>query len=61
MYVPMPEGVCLSPELPDWVKLAIADAGVVWMPIAIATLLCDYRDEAYCCFRYALPARIRGG
>jgi hypothetical protein len=30
MHVPMPEGVQLSPELPDWVKLAIADAVVVF-------------------------------
>jgi hypothetical protein len=30
MYVPMPEGVCLSAELPDWVKLSIADAVVIF-------------------------------
>ena len=28
MHVPMPEGVHLSPELPEWVKLSIADAVV---------------------------------
>src|ERR1700693_1331301 len=26
MHVPMPEGVQLSAELPEWVKLSIADA-----------------------------------
>jgi hypothetical protein len=30
MHVPMPEGVHLSPELPEWVKLSIADAVVVF-------------------------------
>lgn len=30
MHVPMPEGVRLSSELPDWVKLSIADAVVVF-------------------------------
>lgn len=30
MHVPMPEGVRLSTELPDWVRLAIADAVVVF-------------------------------
>ena len=30
MHVPMPEGVRLSSELPEWVKLSIADAVVVF-------------------------------
>ena len=30
MFVPMPEGVRLSAELPDWVKLSIADAVVTF-------------------------------
>jgi hypothetical protein len=30
MFVPMPEGVRLSAELPDWVKLSIADAIVTF-------------------------------
>lgn len=30
MHVPMPEGTYLSPELPEWVRLAIADAVVVF-------------------------------
>jgi hypothetical protein len=30
MHVPMPEGVRLSSELPEWVKLCIADAVVVF-------------------------------
>jgi hypothetical protein len=30
MYVPMPEGVRLSPELPEWLKLSIADAVVLF-------------------------------
>jgi len=29
-HVPMPEGVALSRDLPDWVRLAIADAVVVF-------------------------------
>ena len=29
-FVPMPEGVVVSHELPEWVKLAIADAVVVF-------------------------------
>jgi hypothetical protein len=46
MYVVMPEGIRLSPELPDWVKLAIADAVVVFgrmeqETIEIAWLLND--------------------
>lgn len=30
MHVSMPEGVRLSVELPEWVRLAIADAVVVF-------------------------------
>ena len=30
MFVPMPEGVRLSAELPNWVKLSIADAVVTF-------------------------------
>ena len=30
MYVSMPEGIRLSSELPDWVRLAIADAVVLF-------------------------------
>jgi len=30
MHVPMPEGTRLSPELPEWVRLAIADAVVLF-------------------------------
>ncbi len=30
MHVPMPEDTRLSPELPEWVRLAIADAVVVF-------------------------------
>ena len=30
MHVPMHEGACLSPELPDWVRLAVADAVVTF-------------------------------
>jgi hypothetical protein len=30
MYVPMPEGVHLSPELPEWLKLSIGDAVVLF-------------------------------
>ena len=30
MHVPMPEGVRLSSELPQWVKLSIADAVVLF-------------------------------
>ena len=30
MHIPMPEGACLSPALPQWVRLAIADAVVLF-------------------------------
>lgn len=30
MHIPMPDGVHLSAELPDWVKLSIADAVVTF-------------------------------
>ena len=30
LHIPMPEGVCLSPALPQWVRLAIADAVVLF-------------------------------
>jgi hypothetical protein len=46
MYVPMPEGVRLSAELPEWLRLAIADAVVLFgrmeqETIEIAWLLND--------------------
>ena len=46
MHVPMPEGVRLSPELPQWVRLSIAEAVVLFgrmeqETIEIAWLLTD--------------------